>query len=175
MVQSNFSILYPSISNKMSLKKLSILISVIFQQHVWKPPGRCSRSCYQFSLPATSLSRHMAACTVLVCKVQCYMPVRLGHWKSQTSNVYSGMTGQWSDRSAMSSRKTLSPSGPMSYLCSLALRIWTASWMTEGSLEHFNCAVFCLCWGFTAQSTQCRARSAYVITRLLGRLSPLSC
>ena len=33
------------------------------------------------------------------------MPVRLGHWQSQTSNVCSEMTGQWSDRSAMSSHK----------------------------------------------------------------------
>ena len=43
------------------------------------------------------------------------------------------MTGQWSDRSAMSNRKTLSPPDPMSYLRSLALRIWTAFWRREGS------------------------------------------
>ena len=43
------------------------------------------------------------------------------------------MTGQWSDRSAMSDSKTLSPPGPMSYLCSLALRIWTSFWRREGS------------------------------------------
>ena len=43
------------------------------------------------------------------------------------------MTGQWSDRSAMSGRKTLSPPGPMSYLCGLALRIWTSFWRSEGS------------------------------------------
>ena len=43
------------------------------------------------------------------------------------------MTGQWSDRSAMSGRKTLSPSGPMSYLCGLALRIWTSFWRRAGS------------------------------------------
>ena len=48
--------------------------------HVWKPPGRSSRSCYQFSLYATSLSRHVAVCTVLVCGAQCSRPVRLGHW-----------------------------------------------------------------------------------------------
>ena len=41
------------------------------------------------------------------------------------------MTGQWSDRSAMSGRKTLSPPGPMSYLCCLALRIWTSFWRRE--------------------------------------------
>ena len=56
------------------------------------------------------------------------------HWDLATDKakppVCSWMTGQWSDRSAMSSRKTLSPSGPMSYLRSLALRIWT--WHTEG-------------------------------------------
>ena len=34
---------------------------------------------YQFSHPATSLSRHVAACTALVCGAQCSMSVRLGH------------------------------------------------------------------------------------------------
>ena len=43
------------------------------------------------------------------------------------------MAGQWSDRSAMSSCKTLSPPDPVSYLRSLALRIWTSSWRREGS------------------------------------------
>ena len=38
-----------------------------------------------------------------------------------------------SDRSAMSDRKTLSPPGPMSYLCGLALRIWTSFWRREDS------------------------------------------
>ena len=47
--------------------------------------------------------------------------------------VCSGMTGQWSTRSAMSSSKTLSPSGPVSYLYGLALRIWTSFWRREGS------------------------------------------
>ena len=43
------------------------------------------------------------------------------------------MTVQWSDRSAMSSRKTLSPPDPMSYLRGLALWIWTSFWRREGS------------------------------------------
>ena len=34
------------------------------------------RSFYEFSLHATSLSRHLAMCTALVCGVQCSMPVR---------------------------------------------------------------------------------------------------
>ena len=38
------------------------------------------------------------------------------------------MTGQWSDRSAMSSQKTLLPSGSMSCVCSLASKTWTSSW-----------------------------------------------
>ena len=50
---------------------------------------------------------------------------------SRTSSVCSEMTGQWSDRSAMSGRKTLSPPGPMIYLCGLALRIWTSFWRRE--------------------------------------------
>ena len=72
-------------------------------------------------------------CTALVCGVQCSMPVRLGHWQSQTSSICSGMTEQWLDRSAMSGQKTLSPPGPMSYLRGLALRIWTSFSRREGS------------------------------------------
>ena len=45
----------------------------------------------------------------------------------------SEMTGQWPDSSAMSGRKTFSPPGPMSYLCGLALRIWTSFWRREDS------------------------------------------
>ena len=88
-------------------------------------------------LPVLS-SRHLSfktcgPCTALVCGVQCSMPARLGHWQSRTSSVCSEMTGQWSDRSAMSGHKTLSPPGPMSYLCSLELRIWTSFWRREDS------------------------------------------
>ena len=86
-----------------------------------------------FSLHATSLSRHVVVCTALVCGAQCSMPVRLGHWQNQTSNVCSGMIGQWSDRSAMSGRKTLSPPSPVNYLRGLALSIWTSFWRGEGS------------------------------------------
>ena len=84
------------------------------------------------SLPTTSLLRHVAVCIALVCRAQCSIPVRLGHWQSQTFKVCSRKTGQWSDRSAISSRKTLSPSGPLSYLRSLALRTWISSWRREG-------------------------------------------
>ena len=104
-----------------------------FNHNVWKLPGRSSRICYQFSLYATSLSKHVAMCTALVCGAQCSMPVRLGHWQSQTSSVCTKMTGQWSDRSAMSDHKTLSPPGPVSYLFGLALRIWTSFWRREDS------------------------------------------
>ena len=107
-------------------------VAVNFQpQHVWKLPGRSSRICYQFSLHATSLSKHVAVCTALVYGAQCSMPARLGHWQSQTSSICSEMTGQWSDISAMSGRKALSPPGPMSYLRSMALRIWTSFWRRE--------------------------------------------
>ena len=95
-----------------------------------------------------SLKKYVAVSTALVCGAQCSMPARLGHWQSQTSSVCSEMTGQWSDRSAMSGRKTLSPPGPMSFLCGLALRIWTSrredwwygrvtlQWCSQGSLWH---------------------------------------
>ena len=62
-------------------------------EHVWKPPGRSSRICYQFSLHVTSLSKHVAMCTAFVCRAQCSMPARLGHWQSQTSSICSEMTG----------------------------------------------------------------------------------
>ena len=75
----------------------------------------------------------MAACTALVCGEQSSMPGRLGHWHSQISNVCSRMIGQGSDNSAMSSHKILPPTDPMSYLCSVALRIWTFFWRREGS------------------------------------------
>ena len=52
-------------------------------QHVWKQPGRSSRICYQFSLHATSFSKHVAVCTALECGAQCSMPARLGHWQSR--------------------------------------------------------------------------------------------
>ena len=103
-----------------------------FNRNTWKPLGRSSRSCIQFSLHATTLSRYVAVCTALVCGAQCSMQVRLGHWQNQTSNICSVMTGQWSDRSVMSGRKTLSQPGPMSYLRGLASRIWTSFWRREG-------------------------------------------
>ena len=56
------------------------------------------RSCYWWTLPASSFSRHVAVCTGVVWRAQCSMPVRLGHWQSQTSNVCNELTGQWSDR-----------------------------------------------------------------------------
>ena len=71
------------------------------------------------SLFPPSLFQYVAACTALVCGAQC--PI-----------VCTEMTGQWSDRSAMSSRKT-SPPDPMSYLRGLALKIWNSFWRREGS------------------------------------------
>ena len=85
------------------------------------------------SLFPPPLFQHVAACIAVLCGVQCSMPVRLGHWQSQTSDVCSKMTRQWSDRSAMSSHKTLSSPDPMSYFHGLALRTWTSFWRREGS------------------------------------------
>ena len=92
------------------------------------------------SLFMPSLFQNVAVCTALVCGAQCSMQARLGHRQSQTSSVCSEMTEQWSDRSAMSGRKILSPPGPMSYLWGLALRIWTSFWSREDSdgMEMWN-------------------------------------
>ena len=94
---------------------------------------------------------------------QCSMPARLGHWQSQTASVCSEMTGQWSDRSAMSDHKTLSPPGPVSYLCGLALRtgphsegektpmVWicgTLQWCSQDSLWHTD---WWKAWAWEAQ------------------------
>ena len=69
-----------------------------------------------------------------------------GHGQRQTSNVFSRMTGQWSDRSAMSSHTKLSPSGSVSYLRSLALRIWTSFSRREGSAPLvWTCETFLWC------------------------------
>ena len=93
---------------KTAWKKFKELLQVLCSRHLsFKTHGHMYSSC---------------------CRAQCSMAVRLGHWQNQTSNVCSEMTGQWSDRSAMSSRKTLSTLDPMSYLCSLALRLWTSFW-----------------------------------------------
>ena len=97
---------------KTAWKKFKELLPVLSSHHL---------SFFQYTWPWVQL----------VCRAQCSMPVSLGHW--QTFNVCSGMTGQWSDKSAMSSRKTLSPSDPMSYLRGLALRIWPSFWRREGS------------------------------------------
>ena len=72
--------------------------------------------------------------------VQCSMPVRLGPWQSRTFNAYSRMTGQWSDRSAMSSHKTLPPLGHTSCVRNLASKTWTSSWRREdfGGMDTFN-------------------------------------
>ena len=113
---------------------LSAAVAVNFQpQHVWKPPGRSSRICYQFSFHATPLSKHVVVCTALVCGAQCFMPVRLRHWQTQASSVCSEMIGQWSDRFAISDHKILSQPGPVSYLCGLPLVIWTSFCRREDS------------------------------------------
>ena len=45
----------------------------------------------------------------------------------------SAVEWQGNDQTAISGRKTLLSPGPMSYLCGLALRIWTSFWRREGS------------------------------------------
>ena len=89
--------------------------------------------CYLGDMLSAAGSCEVSTTTALVCGAQSSMPVRFGHWQSQTSNVFRKMTGQWSDRSAMSSCKTLLSPDPSSFLCGLVLRIWTSFWRSEGS------------------------------------------
>ena len=72
---------------------------------LWKPPGRGSKSYYQISYPATSLTRPVAMCTVLACWAPCSMPVKLCHWPWRTCSACSAITGPWSDRCAVSSQR----------------------------------------------------------------------
>ena len=67
----------------------------------------------------------------LVCRASCQWDLAIDN---QTSYVCSGITGQWSDSSAISSRRMLSASGSISYLRSLAFRMWTWSWRREAPL-----------------------------------------
>ena len=84
------------------------------------------------SVFAPPLFQNTGPCVQLLCAER-NAPFQQDHWQSQTSSVWSEMTGQWSDRSAMSNRKTLSPPGPRSYMCGLAWRIWTSFWRREDS------------------------------------------
>ena len=91
---------------KTARKKLKELLPVLSSCHLsFKTGGRVYSSCVRSTMLHASETWPLT---------------------KPNSNVCSKMTGQWSDRSAMSSRKTLSPPDPMSYLLSLALRIWTS-------------------------------------------------
>ena len=67
-------------------------------------------------------------CTALVCRAQCSMPVRLGHWQNRTSNVAAEWQGN--DQTELQCQATRRP---MNYLRDLALRIWTSFCRREGS------------------------------------------
>ena len=91
------------------------VVAVNFQpQHMWKPPGRSSRSCYQFSLPATSFKTR--GCVYSSC-VWSPMLHASETWPLTKPNL---QLLQRNDRamirSAMLSHKTLLPPDPMSYL-----------------------------------------------------------
>ena len=100
-------------------------------------------------------------CTALVCGAQCSMPARLGHWRSRTFSVCSEMTGQWSDRSAMSGCKTLSQwatcvawhwgSGPHSEgeKTSMVWTCGTLQWCNQDSLWQLG---WWKAWAWEAQN-----------------------
>ena len=96
---------------KTAWKKFKDLLPVLSSRHLsFKTRGHVYSSCVRSAMLHAS---------------------EIGHWQSRTSSVCSKMTGQWSDRSAMSGRRTLSPPGPVIYLCGLALRIWNSVWRRE--------------------------------------------
>ena len=51
------------------------------------------RSYYQFSHPATSLTRPVAMCTALACVAPCSMPVKLGKLPRGTCSACNAMIG----------------------------------------------------------------------------------
>ena len=53
----------------------------------------CDFLYYQFSHPATSLTRPVAMCTALACGAPCSMPVKLGHLPRQTCSTCNAMIG----------------------------------------------------------------------------------
>ena len=53
-------------------------VTITVTTHV-KQPGISSGSYYQFSHPATSLTRPVAMYTALACEAPCSMPMKLGH------------------------------------------------------------------------------------------------
>ena len=112
--------------------KLEVVASFCYQGHMLSAACGCELSTttrvkttwkkFKELLPVLS-PRHLSFTTRVRKYSSCVwssMPVRLCLWQSQTSNICSKMTGQWSDRSAMSSRKTMSPPDSMRYLCGLA-------------------------------------------------------
>ena len=149
-----------------------------------KTPGRSSRICYQSSLHATSLSKHVAMCTALVCGAQCSMPARLGHWQSQTSSVCSEMTGQWSDISAFQAARHCHHqvqwatcaawhwgSGPHSEgeKTSMVWTCGTLQWCNQDSLWHTG---WWKAWAWEAQNDM-EAADREGLQRVEARLSTL--
>ena len=81
--------------------KLEVVASFCYLGDMLRAAGGCELSttthvktsckkfkeCYQFSLPATSLSRHMAVCSAFVWGAQCSMPVRLSHWLASVAQL----------------------------------------------------------------------------------------
>ena len=92
------------------------------------------------SLFMPPLFQDMWPCVQLLC-AECNAPCQWDLAIDKTKHpTFAAEWRQWSDRSAMSGRKTLSPPGPMNYFSGLALRIWTSFWRREGSasMEMWN-------------------------------------
>ena len=99
----------------------------------------------KFAIASISPLRHFCGkrfcymCSLLASLLPVFSPQIKCKMYLDEYSVCSEMTGQWSDRSAMSSRKTLSPPDPMNYLRGLALKIWTSFWRREGSAGMDMC------------------------------------
>ena len=137
--------------------KLEVVASFWYLGDMFSAAGGCELSTttrvktawkkFKDLLPVLSSCHHsfkMWPCVQLLC-VERNAPCQrdFAVEKAKTSSICSEMTVQRSDRSAMSGRKTLSPPCPMSYLCGLALRIWTSFWRREDSdgMDMWNAPV----------------------------------
>ena len=89
------------------------------------------------SLFTPPLFQNMWPCVQLLCtecNAHCQRDLAIDKAEPPASAAkWKGNDQTESHRSATSGRKTLSPPGPMSYLCGLALRIWTSFWRREDS------------------------------------------
>ena len=80
------------------------------------------------SVIGVTVTRPVPMCTTLAFGAPCSMPVKLGHWPSQTFSVCKATIGPWSDISATSSQRLWPQYGQERYWLSLSSSTLTSFW-----------------------------------------------